>query len=220
MDKEMKEMLERVGKKFLDSFDTSRDGHIANVELANYQLYLVAGEERTPIKVVWLFSHINEFEIDLSNLSVNTDSIFKALFEIFKVDHEDMMIVNHRRMLDEIFTFNIENKDGRRNRKFTKEIRKYMGQRSRKYTIDTTRLIIEKAITTEAIENGFVFKMKDNTEITLMVPEVFKTTESILEHIQDFEADFTGFELSVRRFSIFGSDMKSRTILSLRPDNW
>ena len=54
-----KEMLERVGKKFLDSFDTSRDGHIAKVELANYQLYLVAGEERTPIKVVWLFSHIN-----------------------------------------------------------------------------------------------------------------------------------------------------------------
>ena len=95
-----------------------------------------------------------------------------------------------------------------------------MGQRDRKDTIDITRLMIEKAITTEVIENGFVFKMKDNTELTLTVPEVFKTTASILEHIQDFEADFTGFKLSVRRFSIFGSEMKSRTALSLRPDNW
>ena len=216
----MNELLERVGKKFLDSFDTNRDGHIAKVELVDYQLYLVAGEERAPIKVYWMLTHIYEFKIDLSNLSVNTDSISQALFKFFKVDREDFMIVDHRNILDEIFTFSIENKDGRRNRKFTKEIRKYMGQCSRKYTIDTTRLIIEKAITIEAIENGFVFKMKDNTEITLMVPEVFKTTESILEHIQDFEADFTGFELSVRRFSIFGSDMKSRTILSLRPENW
>lgn len=220
MDKEMNELLERVGKEFFDCFDTNRDGHIAKVELVDYQLYLVAGKERTPIKVVWMFSHIYEFEIDLSNLSVNTDSIFKSLFEFFKVDHEDLMIVNHRHILDEIFTFSVENKDGRRNRKFTKEIRRYMAQRSRKDTIDITRLMIEKAITTEVIENGFIFKMKDNTELTLTVPEVFKTTASILEHIQNFEADFTGFELSVRRFSIFGLEMKSKRALRLCPDNW
>ena len=216
----MNELLERVGKKFLDSFDTYRDGHIAKVELVDYQLYLVAGEERTPIKVYWMLTHIYEFKIDLSNLSVNTDSISQALFKFFKVDREDFMIVDHRHILDEIFTFSIENKDGRRNRKFTKEIRKYMGQRDRKDTIDITRLMIEKAITTEVIENGFVFKMKDNTELTLTVPEVFKTTASILEHIQDFEADFTGFELSVRRFSIFGLEMKSKRALRLCPDNW
>lgn len=220
MHKETKELLERVGKEFFDCFDTNRDGHIAKVELVDYQLYLVAGEERAPIKVYWMLTHIYEFKIDLSNLSVNTDSISQALFKYFKVDSEDFMIVDHRHILDEIFTFSIENKDGRRNRKFTKEIRKYMEQRSRKDTIDTMRLMIEKAIATEAIGNGFVFKMKDNTEITLTVPETFKTTESILEHIQNFEADFTGFKLSVRRFSVFGLEMKSKMALRLQPDNW
>jgi len=193
------------------------------VEIINNQLSITVGGITVPIRIAHVFDHAYVFRFDASTLpkaNFDIDDIFKQTIEIFQATKPEVLKIVRKDIWYDKITFNIENTDGRCNRKFSKTIRSYMALRRRTEFIKDLRTIISKAVTVKREPYAFLFTMKNNDEITLFALKEFQSTDSILSHIDKDDASLAGFEIKINCYDQYGKLITHRRFNTWRPEQW
>ena len=195
----------------------------AKVDIIDNQLSLIVADVTVPIRVAHVFDHIYACRVEASTLpkaNLDINSILDQIAKIFHANKPEVLEINRSFISNEIINFDIENTDGRCNRKFSKEIRAYMMLRRRIEFINALRTIISKAVTVKREPDAFLFTMKNNDEITLFTPKEFQSTDSILSHIDKDDANLAGFEIEINCYNQYGKLITYRRFNTWRSEQW
>lgn len=226
-------LIERVGTRFFQATGQMKlkdeDGLKdlptleAKVDIIDNQLSLTVTDVTVPIRIAHVFDHVYAFRFDTSTLpkaNFDIDDIFKQTIEIFQATKPEVLKIVCKDIWHDKITFDIENTDGRCNRKFSKTIRSYMALRRRIEFVKDLQMIISKAVAVKYEPNTFLFTMKNNDEITLFAPEEFQSTDSILSYIDKNDASLVGFGIKINRYDQYSKLITHRRFNTWRPEQW
>lgn len=225
-------LLERVGNQFAqatgkiplkDAEGKDLPTLEGKVEIIDNQLSITVGGITVPIRIIHVFDHNYAFTFNMSTLprtNLDINSIFKQVIEIFHATKPEILKIVRKDIWYNRITIDIENTDGRCNRKFSKAIKEYIRLRRRIGFVGDLRMVIEKAVTCERLPKAFFLKMKNGDEITLFVPDEFQSTELILTHIDKADTSLQDFEIKISCYDQDDKLITHRRLNKWRPEQW